>query len=347
MQPRTLLPAEWAPQAAVMLTWPHRHSDWQPWLTQVEKTFVELAVRLSRRQIVLIGCYDEAHRDHVRSLLEASEACLERVRLYLAPSNDTWARDHGPITVYRDERPLLLDFRFNGWGGKFPYELDERVTQRLHAAGAFGEVPLERSELILEGGSIESDGQGTLLTTRRCLLSATRNDLDRAALEQRLAAALGIEHFLWLEHGQLAGDDTDGHVDTLARFCDPETIAYQACDDAADEHFAPLRAMAQELHAFRTAAGRPYRLVPLPLPQPKLDQEGRRLPAGYANFLIANGVVLMPFYDDPADAIALQRLRGCFPDREVVGISCTNLILQNGSLHCVTMQLPQGALPEP
>lgn len=339
-----MFPAEWAPQSGVMLTWPHPHSDWQPWLAQADRNFLEIAVQISLRESVIINCYDQTHRTHVQGLLAHSPANPQRIRLFTVPSNDTWARDHGPITVYRDGRPVLLNFQFNGWGRKFDAGLDNQITERLHRAGAFGDTPLEKIDLILEGGSIETDGRGTLLTTSQCLLSANRNDLSREALERRLASLLGIQRFLWLNHGHLTGDDTDGHIDTLARFCDPETIAYQSCEDGTDEHFNPLKAMEGELRDFHTADNRPYRLVPLPLPDAKFDPEGKRLPASYANFLIINRAVLVPTYNDPADILALRRLQGCFTHREIVGVPCLGLILQYGSLHCVTMQFPEGVL---
>jgi agmatine deiminase len=341
---KIVLPAEWQPQAAVLLTWPHTHSDWRPWLTEVDRTFTLLSAEISRRQAVIIGCYDAAHRDHVQILLRAAGAVAERIHLYYVPSNDAWARDHGPITVYRDGVPILLNFRFNGWGGKFAHELDDEITARLHRLNAFGATPIQPVDLILEGGSIESDGQGTLLTTSRCLLAPTRNGLPREVLEQRLRELLGIERFLWLDQGHLSGDDTDSHIDTLARFCDPDTIVYQTCAAPADSDYASLQAMEQELRTFRTLAGEPYRLVPLPWPRPRYSEEGQRLPAGYANFLIINGAVLAPTYDDPVDTQALECLRACFPGREVIGIPSLPLIRQYGSLHCVTMQLPAGVL---
>jgi agmatine deiminase len=341
----TVLPAEWAPQDAILLTWPHAESDWRPWLAQADHTFAALAAAISRHEPVVIGRHASTHGQHIRDLLRAAGADLARCRFHIVPSNDTWARDHGPITLYRDGRPVLLDFRFNGWGGKYACELDDRVTARLHALGAFGATPLEPVDLILEGGSIETDGQGTLLTTTQCLLNPNRNGLDSAVLEQRLRETLGFTRFLWLRYGHLIGDDTDSHIDTLARFCDSHTIAYQGCDDSADPHYPPLRAMAEELRAFRTAEGEPYRLLELPLPAARYDENGNRLPAGYANFLILNGAVLVPTYDDPLDAVALERLGGCFPNRMVAGVPCATLIRQGGSLHCVTMQLPTGVLP--
>ncbi len=329
-----------------MLTWPHAHGDWGPHLERVEPVFVAIACEVSRREGLLVVCYDEAHRQHVAARLEAGGAELARVRLAIAPSNDTWARDHGPITVLCRGEPRLLDFEFNGWGGKYPAELDNCITARLHRAGVFGQVPLEKTGLVLEGGAIEVDGSGTLLATARCLLAPTRNPaLSQAQLEARLKELLGIERILWLRHGHLAGDDTDSHIDTLARFCDIHTLAYVRCDDPHDEHYAELAAMEAELRSIRAADGRPYRLVPLPWPRPKFDETGRRLPATYANFLIINGAVLVPTYDDPADGAALARLSECFPDRDIIGIGCLPLIYQYGSLHCVTMQLPAGVLP--
>jgi len=343
---RSYLPPEWAPQSAVQLTWPHADSDWGPILAEVEPVFVAIARAVTRFERLIVACHNEALRARVAELLRQGGADLARVALYCAPANDTWARDHGPITVLCQGEATLLDFGFNGWGGKYPHALDNQITRRLHAAGAFGEAPIEYVDLILEGGSIEVDGSGTLLTTERCLLAPTRNPgLGRAEIERLLGELLGLTRFLWLRHGYMAGDDTDSHIDTLARLCDRDTIAYVACDDPGDEHYAELKAMEAELRAFRTPTGQPYRLVPLPWPGVKLDSDGARMPATYANFLIINGAVLVPTYRDGADAEALARLAPCFPDREIIGIDCLPLIWQHGSLHCVTMQLPAELLP--
>lgn len=339
------LPPEWAKQSGVMLTWPHAHSDWLPWLGEVEPVFTAIARAVSEHEQVIISAYDAAHLTHIRTLLLQAGIDLNRVHLYIAPSNDTWVRDHGPITVLKDAAPLLLDFIFNGWGAKFDATLDNNLTGKLHAAGAFGRTPLTSIDFVLEGGSIEVDGAGSLLTTGRCLLSPQRNPkLDRAGIEACLHEWLGVERVLWLTHGYLAGDDTDSHIDTLARFCSADTICYVACDAADDAHYPELKAMEQELQALRTAANTPYRLIGLPWPQPKHGNDGRRLPASYANFLIINGAVLAPTYDDPADSEALARLQTCFPTHTVIGIPCLPLIRQYGSLHCVTMQLPAGVL---
>lgn len=343
---RRYLPPEWAPQSAVQLTWPHAGSDWAPILAEVEPVFVAIAAAVTRFERLIVACHDESVRARVTSLFKAEKLPFERIALYLAPTNDTWARDHGPITVLCQDQATLLDFEFNGWGGKYPHNLDNQITRVLHAQNAFGTAPLERVPLILEGGSIEVDGQGTLLTTERCLLSSSRNpNLSRAQIEKQLAELLGITRFLWLQNGYLAGDDTDSHIDTLARLCDANTIAYVACDDPADEHYAELKAMEAELRVFRTSAGQPYRLVPLPWPRAKFDQDGARLPATYANFLIVNNAVLVPTYRDVADDAALEILRTCFPKHGIIGIDCLPLIFQRGSLHCVTMQIPAGLIP--
>lgn len=341
--PRFELPPEWAPQSGVMITWPHPESDWRPWLGAVEPAYMALARHITRREKLLVSCHSA---EHVASRLRDAGADPSRVLLREIPSNDTWTRDYGPLTVLDRGRPHLLSFTFNGWGGKFAAPLDNLVTRRLHAGGAFGRLPLTTMDLVLEGGSIEVDGRGSLLTTERCLLTPTRNPhLDRSEIEAQLRWAFGVTRILWLRHGHLAGDDTDSHIDTLARFCDPYTLAYVACDDRTDEHFDDLREMEAELRLLQDPQGEPYRLVPLPWPAAKHDPEdGRRLAASYANFLIINGAVLVPTYQDPADDEALRRLAACFPDRAVIGIDSLPLIRQNGSLHCITMQLPAGVV---
>ncbi len=341
-----VLPAEWAPQSAVMLTWPHGHSDWSPWLESVEPVFCDIAYHVTQRQTLIISCYNPAHLAHIKNRLTEKECDLNQIQLYIAPSNDSWARDHGPITVIQNNRPRLLDFQFNGWGGKHKSTLDNTITQALYRSNAFGNTDIETINLVLEGGSIESDGQGTLLTTCRCLLSPTRNpQSNKQDIEQQLAQWLGIKHFLWLKNGFLSGDDTDSHIDTLARFCDQNTICHVSCDDPGDPHYEPLQAMAEELKAFKTQHGHSYRLIPLPMAKAIYNQDGIRLPATYANFLIINGAVLAPVYGDShTDDIALRTLAECFSGREIIAINCQPLIQQYGSLHCVTMQLPTGAI---
>ncbi len=336
------LPAEWEEQDGVLLAWPHENSDWLPHLELVEPVFLDIARQISRFEQVLIAA---PQTEGLRAKLNAAGADLSRIHIYQVPTNDTWSRDFGPISIYDEEEPVLLDFGFNGWGLKFAADQDNQVTARLREAGAFGRIARRVPGLILEGGSIESDGRGTLLTTAECLLGPNRNPhLDQAQIEQAMNRLLGARHFLWLENGYLAGDDTDSHIDTLARLAPDDTILYVACDDSADEHFAALEKMAAELRAFRTREGRPYRLLPLPWPAAKYDAEGERLPATYANFLVINGAVLVPTYNDPNDAKALEAVGKAFPGREIIGIDCSALILQHGSLHCVTMQLPKGTL---
>lgn len=333
-----LLPPEWAPQACVMLTWPRRDGDFASDFDAVERNFIAIAQTVARFEDLHVNVAEDAPGLSAR--LVAAGVPAARLRVYEAPNDDVWARDHGPISVFRGTQLVHLDFRFNGWGGKFPAARDNRLNAMLADSGAWN-APIEPLDFVLEGGAIEVDGRGTLLTTERCLLASTRNPgLGRAQIENRLRQWLGVERILWLRHGDLIGDDTDGHIDTLARFCDEHTIAYQACDEPADPHYAPLAAMAAELAAFRTPESAPYRLLPLPLPAPIRAADGRRLPAGYANFLIVNGAVLVPVYGVPQDAEALQILAGGFSHRSVVPVDCRALIQQYGSLHCVTMQIP-------
>lgn len=335
-----LLPAEWAPQSAIQLTWPRAEGDFAEHFAAVEQTFIAIAVAISRFQTVLIGYGLEPAA--LKARLVTAGALAENLQIASVKSNDVWARDHGPITVFRDGKSVHLDFIFNGWGGKFEAGLDNQITRALATQGIW-KAPVETLDFVLEGGGIESDGLGTLLTTERCLLAPTRNpQFNKTQIEQKLKDWFGVSRVLWLTHGDLLGDDTDGHIDTIARFCDAQTIAYQACDDRSDAHYEDLKAMKGELQALRQSNGQPYTLVPLPLPQAIFDEDGKRLPAGYPNFLILNGAVLVPLYGDTVnDPIVLDRLRPCFPGREVIGIDCRALIQQYGSLHCVTMQIPK------
>jgi agmatine deiminase len=337
------LPAEWEEQDGILLAWPHEQSDWFPVLAQVEPVYTEIARQVSRFQRVLIVAPE---RRRVLEQLRTAGADMTRITVFEIPTNDTWTRDFGPITVYEDDEPVLLDFGFNGWGLKFPADLDNQVTSNLAESGAFRELRMAKPGLVLEGGSIESDGRGTILTTAECLLSRNRNPhLDRRELERELSIHLGATRFHWLEHGYLAGDDTDSHIDTLARLAPDDTILYVRCDDHKDEHYGTLACMQVELERLRTCTGKPYRLIPLPWPDAKFDGEGQRLPATYANFLVINGAVLVPTYADAHDAAALAAVAEAFPGRAIIGIDCLPLILQHGSLHCVTMQLPKGVLP--
>ncbi|MCG6657826.1 agmatine deiminase family protein [Halomonas campisalis] len=339
-----LLP-EWHPQDAVQLTWPAPTGDWAPLLERIEATLEAMVVAIARYQRVLISVPDAATRRHLAHRLACLGVAADRLILVVADSDDTWTRDHGPIAVEHDGKLTLLDYVFTGWGGKFEAGRDNTLTRRLTDAGVYA-CSVSSRELVLEGGAIDSDGEGTLLTTEACLLNPNRNPTqNRDAMERTLQAELGVTRVLWLANGHLEGDDTDSHVDTLARFCDPGTIAYVRCDDEADPHYPALAAMEAELKALRRADGEPYRLLPLPWPRPCFDPEdGHRLPATYANFLIINGAVLVPTYGDAADSRALTALAGAFPGRDIIPIDCLSVIRQHGSLHCLTMQLPKGSL---
>jgi agmatine/peptidylarginine deiminase len=335
--------AEWMPQSAVLLVWPHRDTDWAANLAAATATYAHLGAEITRRQLLLLVCPDETQARAARTELAQAGADLSRLRTLIAGYDDTWARDFGPLSVGGDSN-TLMDFRFNGWGERFAAAADDRLSRRLAELGVFA-VPLRRRDEVLEGGSIDTDGQGSLLTTRRCLMHPMRNPgLGEADIEQLLASELGCQRVLWLDAGWLAGDDTDGHVDNLARFTEPDTIVHAVCENPSDPHFEPLQRMAGELNALRRADGRTYRLVPLPLPGPVMGLAGHRLPASYVNFLIINTAVLVPTFDDPADTIALDRLAGCFTGREIVAIDARPLLEQGGGIHCISMQLAKGVV---
>lgn len=328
------LPPEWAPQQLVQLTWPHEQTDWVDMLDEVNQCFVDIARIIVQHEKLLVVCKDSKR---IKTLLKGTD--FSKITFVELPTNDTWARDHGGITVLEDGKKAIYDFAFNGWGKKFEAKLDNQITKALHEKQVFGRDVIYRNclDFVLEGGSIESDGEGTLLTTSTCLLSDNRNDLSKEVIETRLKNYFGLHRVLWLNHGYLAGDDTDSHIDTLARFCDVSTIAYVKCEDETDEHYIELKKMEEELMQFRTVSGNFYRLIPLPMADTVYDDE-IRLPATYANFLIINDAVLVPTYQSPKDEIALKQLGQAFPDRKIIGINCLPLIKQHGSLHCVTMQ---------
>lgn len=344
---RTLAP-EWARQSGVQLTWPHANTDWAYMLSQVTECYLRLAFEIATRETLLIVTPDvEATQALINERLP--QRATQNIIYHQCPTNDTWARDHAFLTVMSNTGAELLDFRFNGWGGKFAAQLDNAINKSLVS----GTKPLLKGKYIdfldfeLEGGSIEVDGQGTLLTTSECLLNPNRNpQLDKAHKEALLKERLGIDRVLWLDHGYLAGDDTDSHIDTLARLCPNNTIVYVRCTDPTDEHYPALQAMEEQLHTFTTAKGDPYKLIALPMAQAVYDENGERLPATYANYLVMNHAVLYPTYAQPDnDAQAARALRQAFPDRDIVGVDCRALICQHGSLHCVTMQYPWGVLP--
>ncbi len=336
------LPAEWSRQSAVQLTWPHADTDWAGVLEEVNRCYLRIAEETASRERLIVVTPEP---EEVSALLGKNlpQRLLDNVSLCGIPTDDTWARDHSFITLLTDKgEPLLLDFRFNGWGEKFPSEKDNGICRQMYGMHALKGTYEGHLDFVLEGGSIESDGKGTLLTTSQCLLAPHRNEpLTKAEIEQRLKQWLGVRQVLWLDHGSLAGDDTDGHIDTLARFCPDDTIAYVQCTDTEDEHYAELQLMEQQLATFRTAEGKPFRLVPLPMAMPEYDAQGNRLPATYANFLVVNGAVLMPTYGhEERDKLAAQRLQTAFPEHGIVPIDCRILIEQHGSLHCCAMQFP-------
>ena len=333
-------PAEWEPQAAVLIAWPNAGTDWADRLGDVEETYIKLVAAITRFQRVVICVADDDVETYAEMRLRSNRVDMQRVRFVTVPYDDTWLRDSGPISLREGDGFRLLDFRFTGWGGKFEASDDDQLVERLADQNQFLNSHRQSIDFALEGGAIETDGAGTLLTTWQCL-HERHPDASRKELTDKLAGWLAQDRVLWLDHGYLEGDDTDAHIDTLARFAPGNAIVFQACDDPSDSHFAELKAMADEIAALRTSDGQPYRLFPLPWAKPVID-DGRRLAASYANFLIINGAVLMPAYGDAADDRAAAVLAEAFRGREIVQVPCRPLIWQNGSLHCITMQLPEG-----
>lgn len=333
-------PAEWEPVEAVLVAWPHKYTDWAPMLDEVRRTYGNIISRISRYVKVIVVGPVAPDKKYL------SEDTVPQNIIYVKlPTNDTWTRDYGPITIDVDGLYALVDYQFNGWGLKFAADRDNLVTSRLCDAGVLNAPRVNRLSFTLEGGSIESDGRGLLLTTADCLMSPNRNGgMSRGEIEDILKRDLGLHTVLWIEHGALAGDDTDGHIDTLVRIVPPgDTLLFVGCDDPDDEHYESLQAMFDDLKALRRPDGMPFNLIELPLPDAIYDpDDGTRLPATYANFLILNQVVLVPVYMQPdKDMHALRVIQAAMPDHKIIPIDCRSLIRQHGSLHCATMQLPR------
>ncbi len=349
------LPSEWALQSGVQLTWPHEETDWAYMLDEVKDCYRHLAQEIAAREPLLIVTPDiEATKAELTEWFQADtlplgktpEELMQNIRFFECPTNDTWARDHGFITLKTEEEAQLVDFRFNGWGQKFAANYDNQICRKLVNSDLLNGRYLNCLDFVLEGGSIESDGCGTLLTTTECLTAPNRNEpMAKEEIDSYLTKLFNLKQILWLDYGYLAGDDTDSHVDTLARLCPDDTITYVQCLDKEDEHYEQLHLMEEQLKTFRTLDGKPYRLLPLPMASAVYDEDDLRLPATYANFLIMNQAVLYPTYNQPEnDAKAKAGLQQAFPTHDIVGVDCRALIKQHGSLHCVTMQFPVGVL---
>ena len=332
-------PAEWEPQSAVVIAWPHHSGDFSN-LSAVEDSYHFIARTISRFQALIIICKDGEHQEHIQKQLLDSE----QIHFIQADFNDIWVRDTVFLSLewqHPKARLQLVNFRFNGWGNKYPHAADNNLNLALFAHPIFKGLPNASVDLVLEGGSVESDGQGTVMTTKNCLFNPNRNpSLSEQAIASQLQNYLGARRILWVEQDRLAGDDTDAHIDTLARFLSADSIAYCSCDDPQDPHYQSLKNMEAQLQAFRTENGEPYKLVALPLPKAIFDEQGQRLPANYANFLFINGALLVPVYDDANDQLILERLKESLPDYQIIPTPCRPLVYQYGSLHCASMQIP-------
>jgi len=328
------VPAEWEKQQCILMSFPHKNTDWADNdLTSALSVFIRIAQAIAYKEAVYIICDD-------KNKISNMFCSTQNMTFIEIETNDTWIRDYGYISVKESGENKLLDFSFDGWGGKFEASLDNSINKKLHRKGYMGITPLETIDFVLEGGSIESDGKGTILTTAHCLCNPNRNcGLSKQEVENKLKSYFGASRVLWLNHGYLIGDDTDSHIDTLARFVDEETIMYLKCEESDDEHYEALHKMEQELKAFRNLEGKPYKLIALPMTLPIYDKNKQRLPSTYANFLITNDALIYPTYNDINDKKVHQIFQDFFKDKEIIPINCLKLIEQGGSLHCSTMQV--------
>ena len=336
------MPAEWAPHAATWLSWPYNPETWpgEGHLERAERVLAQAVGALRSGEDVRINVLDGEHEAHVRRLLAGQEGAAYPVHFHRIPTNDAWCRDHGAIFVVREEesgRLAATDWGYNAWGGKYPpFDLDNEVPRQM---ADLLDVRRFEGGMVLEGGSVEVNGAGLLLTTEACLLNPNRNPgWTQPQIEARLREMLGVQEILWLE-GELEGDDTDGHIDNLARFVAEDTVVAIAEDDPADVNHAPLQDNLGRLEAMTTTDGRPLRVVALPMPAPVYVGDNR-LPASYANFYIGNRVVLLPTYGDVNDHVAQDRLQALFPERRIVGLDCTDVAVGLGAFHCLTQQVP-------
>jgi agmatine deiminase len=335
------MPAEWEPHEATWLSWPHKEASWPGRFEPVPGVFVDLTKLLSESELVRINVADEEFAERVRGLLQTGGVNLDAVRFHLNPTDDAWCRDHGPIYVVREvdgrRERAINDWGYNAWGGKYlPCDNDDVVPTRI--AEEMGEV-LFKPGIVMEGGSIDVNGHGTLITTEACLLNPNRNPhLNQAQIEQYLKDYLGVTNILWLGDG-IVGDDTDGHVDDLTRFVSADTVVTVIEDDPQDENYVLLKENHERLLTMKDQDGQPLRVVTLPMPGERYVDD-QRVPMSYANFYIANNSVLVPTYRHTNDAKACEILQQLFPDRRVVGLDCTDLIWGLGSIHCVTQQQP-------
>ncbi|CAA6803106.1 MAG: Agmatine deiminase (EC [uncultured Sulfurovum sp.] len=328
------LVAEWEKQRAVLMAFPHKNSDWNSNLNTALVPFIRIAQAIAYSTPVYIIC---DNKETIASLF-----CSSRNLSFIEiATNDTWIRDFGYISIVEEGEVKLLDFQFNAWGGKFESQLDNAVNRTLHKKGYMGIMPLETIDFVLEGGAIESDGLGTIMTTTSCLCNPNRNGgLSKDEVEKKLEKYLGAKRILWLDHGYLAGDDTDSHIDTLARFVSADTIMYVQCLDKQDEHYGALKKMEEQLRTFQDNNGKAYKLLALPLPSAKYDKDKNRLAATYVNFLITNGTVIYPTYSVSEDKVVDTIFKDFFQDKEIIPVECARLIEEGGSLHCSTMQIP-------
>ena len=325
-----VLLAEWEEQGAIIIAWPNDDTDWKYNLYEIEGTYIEIANQIADHQLLIILAKDYSIKDYF------TKKTLKNIKIILTDYNDTWTRDYIGLSIKVNQGHSLIDFRFNGWGEKYDFKKDNSINTSLYRKNIFNEIDFNYNHFILEGGSIDSNGQGTILTTSKCLLNRNRNsNLSKEQIETTLQQSLGIKKIIWINFGEISGDDTDSHIDNLARFCSEKTIVYSA------GNCLELKLMEEELKGI--ALKNNYELVPIPLPKAILFEK-QKLPASYMNFIITNQKVLVPTFCDANDEMALSILQNIFPSRKVIGINSRQIIQQKGSLHCLSMQIHKNIL---
>lgn len=343
MTPKELgfyFPAEFAKHSATWLSWPHKEASWPGKIATIYPRYAEFIKRVAEGERVHINVADDAMMHMATQYLNEANADLRNIQFFIHPTNDAWCRDHGPAFLInpREKKKMIVDWGYNAWGGKYPpFDLDDVIPTRI---AKHYNIPVVEPGIVMEGGSVEFNGKGTLLTTRACLLNPNRNpQLNQAQIEKYLADYYGVDHILWLGDG-IIGDDTDGHIDDLTRFVNEDTVVTIIEENKKDENYEILQDNLKELKTLRLENGKQMNIVELPMPSPVV-YEDQRLPASYANFYIANKYVVVPTFRDKNDDRAIDILQKCFNDRKVIGIDSTDIIWGLGSFHCLSQQEPE------
>lgn len=343
------IPAEWQPQDATLLVWPTPQSDWTNTLSIIERGYATLTKVIAHKQYVILVCFDETHQQHVTTVCQQHDCNMLHIKLITIETNDTWVRDYGPQFLKHENGEIdYLNLSFNAWGEQYAYQHDQAFTNKLYHTFTFNTINHFKSVFIFEGGNLDVDDNGNVLTNLNCTVrNNSRSTHTIKEVQQKTKDLLHARHVIGLQLKPLQGDDTGGHIDTLARFINNQTIAYAASNGPADPNYACLQELQQQLHDYNKKIITPYQLIPIKMPlNPAYDDEENILPNSYLNFLFINDAVLIPLYNDPNDSLTLEQFKILCPDREIIGIDATAFIEQFGSLHCASLHIPQKALHE-